>query len=400
MPAHRAPVGAGAVVERAEDIAAEAAEFLELYHGERRQPGLAARLAEVREEIALTGSYRHTRDELVYGAKVAWRQSVRCVGRIRWAGLKVRDRRHVTTVAGIAQELAAHLAAGDNGGRIQSVVTVFAPDRPGVGPRARIWNDQLIRYCGHRRDDGSVLGDPAQVGMTEAARRLGWRPPPVPGRFDLLPWVIETAQEQPTVVEVPRELVREVALSHPEHPWFADLLLRWHALPVISNMRLRIGGVDYSCAPFNGHYLGDEIGTRNMGDPDRYDQLRVVAAGLGLDTSREDTLWREHAVLVINQAVLHSFKLAGVRVSDPHTESELFMKFCAQEERAGRPVHGDWSWLNGSVGWAALHAVHHRYYDTAVPNPNIWPADRVYDPSGVVKTTLRERHDTARAQED
>ena len=69
-------------------------------------------------------------------------------------------------------------------------------------------------------------------------------------------------------------------------------------------------------------------------------------------------------------------------------------------ERAGRPVHGDWSWLNGSVGWAALHAVHHRYYDTAVPNPNIWPTERVYDPSGVVKTTLRERHDTAHAQED
>ncbi|MGB2570046.1 nitric oxide synthase oxygenase [Micromonospora citrea] len=397
MPAQREPSpGDVAVVG---DVVGEAVEFLELYHRERRLPGLAERLAQVRDEIAVTGSYRHTRDELGYGAKVAWRQSVRCVGRIRWAGLKVRDRRHVTTVAGIAQELAAHLAAGDNGGRIQSVVTVFAPDRPGVGPRARIWNDQLIRYCGHRGDDGSVLGDPAQVAMTEAARRLGWRAPPVPGRFDLLPWVIETAQEEPTVLDVPRELVREVALSHPDHPWFADLMLRWHALPVISNMRLRVGGVDYSCAPFNGHYLGDEIGTRNMGDRERYDQLRVVAEALGLDTSREDNLWREHAVLVINQAVLHSFRLAGVRVSDPHTESELFMKFCAQEERAGRPVHGDWSWLNGSVGWAALHAVHHRYYDPGVPNPNIWPTQRVYDPEGVVKSTLRERHATARAQE-
>ncbi|MEH0844640.1 nitric oxide synthase oxygenase [Micromonospora sp. CPCC 205711] len=388
------------VVGPVDDIADEAEEFLALYHDERRLPGLAARLAEVREEIALTGSYRHTRDELVHGAKVAWRQSARCVGRIRWAGLKVRDRRHVATVAGIVRELAAHLAAGDNGGRIQSVMTVFAPDRPGVGPRARIWNDQLVRYCGHRLDDGAVLGDPAQVGMTEAATRLGWRPPPVPGRFDLLPWVIETAHEDPTVVDVPRELVREVALSHPSYPWFADLMLRWHALPVISNMRMRVGGVDYSCAPFNGHYLGDEIGTRNMGDRERYDQLRVVAAALGLDTDQEDTLWREHAVLVINQAVLHSFKVAGVRVSDPHTESELFMKFCEQEERAGRAVHGDWSWLNGSVGWAALHAVHHRYYDTNVPNPNLWQTIRAYDPSGVVELTLRERHDIARAQED
>ncbi|MEV5767869.1 nitric oxide synthase oxygenase [Micromonospora sp. NPDC052213] len=382
-----------------EDVAAEAVEFLRLYHAERRLPDVAARIAEVREEIALTGTYRHTSEELAYGAKVAWRQSVRCVGRVRWAGLRVRDRRDVTTVAGIAQELAQHLSVADNGGRIQSVMTVFAPDRPGVGPRARIWNDQLIRYCGHRMDDGSVLGDPAQVAMTDAARRLGWRPPAVPGRFDLLPWVIETAYEDPTLVEVPRDLVREVALTHPAYPWFEELRLRWHALPVISNMRLRVGGVDYSCAPFNGHYLSDEIGTRNMGDRDRYDQLLPVARGLGLDTSREDTLWREHAVLVINQAVLHSFRAAGVRVSDPHTESELFMKFCAQEERAGRPVHGDWSWLNGSVGWAALHAVHHRYYDTRVPDPNLWQGDRAYGTSGVVGLTLRERHDAARRQE-
>ncbi|MCX4472316.1 nitric oxide synthase oxygenase [Micromonospora sp. NBC_01655] len=382
------------------DTLAEAVEFLHLFHEERRLPGVDARIAQVREEVALTGAYRHTREELAYGAKVAWRQSARCVGRVRWAGLRVRDRRDVTTVAGIARELAQHLAVADNGGRIQSVMTVFAPDRPGVGPRARIWNDQLIRYCGHRCGAGSVLGDPGQVAMTDAALRLGWRPPPVPGRFDLLPWVIETAYADPTLVQVPRDLVREVALVHPAYPWFEELRLRWHALPVISNMRLRVGGVDYSCAPFNGHYLGDEIGTRNLGDRDRYDQLLPVARGLGLDTSREDTLWREHAVLVLNQAVLHSFRLAGVRVSDPHTESELFMKFCAQEERAGRPVHGDWSWLNGSVGWAALHAVHHRYYDPRVPNPNLWPAERAYGPAGVVEQTLRERHDAARRRED
>ena len=378
------------------DVAVEAAEFLRLYHEERGLPGVSARLAQVHEEIAVTGTYRHTGDELSYGAKVAWRQSARCVGRVRWAGLRVRDRRGVTSVAGIAVELARHLAVADNGGRVQSVMTVFAPDRPGVGPRARIWNDQLIRYCGHQMDDGAVLGDPAQVALTDAVRQLGWRGPPAPGRFDLLPWVIETANEDPTLVEVPRDLVREVALAHPAHPWFEGLRLRWHALPVISNMRLRVGGVDYGCAPFNGHYLGDEIGTRNLGDVGRYDQLLPVARGLGLDTSREDTLWREHAALVINQAVLHSFRSAGVRVSDPHTESELFMRFCAQEERADRPVYGDWSWLNGSVGWAALHAVHHRYYDERVPNPNFWQTERAY---GAADVTLRQRHDVARRRE-
>ncbi|MDM4719122.1 nitric oxide synthase oxygenase [Micromonospora sp. WMMA1363] len=382
-------------VDPVEDLSTEAVKFITAYYRERQIPNVADRISGVLNEIATTGTYWQTRNELTYGAKVAWRQSVRCIGRVRWAGLKVRDRRTVTTIDGIASELTEHLRIADNGGRIQSVITVFAPDHPLAGPRARVWNDQLIRYCGWQLD-GRVLGDPAQVDMTDAALRLGWRPPAVPGRFDLLPWVIETVTEDPTLVDVPRELVREVALTHPRHAWFADLRLRWHALPVIANMRLRIGGVDYSCAPFNGHYLADEIGTRNMGDVDRYNQLRAVAAGLGLDTRDESTLWREHAALVINQAVLHSFQAAGVRISDPHAESDLFMRFCAAEERAGRPVYGDWSWINGSVGWAALHAVHHRYYDTRVPNPNFWPGARTpYSP----EPSLRERHYLANRQE-
>jgi nitric-oxide synthase len=382
------------LAEQGGEVTVEAVEFLTAYHAERRVPGVRERVAEVLAEIAATGTYWQTPEELAYGARVAWRQSVRCIGRVRWSGLKVRDRRTVTSVPEIAAELSDHLMVADNGGRIQSVITVFAPDHPVAGPRARIWNDQLIRYCGWQYSD-RVLGDPSQAGMTSAALRLGWRPPTRPGRFDLLPWVIETADEDPTLVEVPRSMVREVALTHPRYPWFADLGLRWHAVPVISNMRLRIGGVDYSCAPFNGHYLSDEIGTRNMGDTDRYDQLPAVAAGLGLDTSEEATLWREHAVLVLNQAVLHSFKAAGVRISDPHTESKLFMRFCAAEEGAGRPVHGDWSWLNGSVGWAALHPVHHRYYDTRVPNPNFWPGEQ---PTQALESTLRDRHRPSRQQ--
>lgn len=378
--------------EVVENPSSEAVEFISAYYAERKMLRAADRIAAVLGEIAATGTYWQTPDELAYGAKVAWRQSVRCIGRVRWAGLKVRDRRTVTTTTGIASELAEHLRVADNGGRIRSVLTVFAADRPRTGPCARIWNDQLIRYGGWQLND-EVVGDPAQLEMTSAAVKLGWQPPSTPGRFDLLPWVVETATEEPTLVNPPRHLVREVALTHPDHPWFADLQLRWHALPVIANMRLRIGGVNYSCAPFNGHYLGDEIGTRNMCDADRYNQLRPVAAGLGLDTEDESSLWREHAALLINQAVLHSFRAAGVRISIPNDESEMFMRFCEGEERAGRPVYGDWSWINGSVGWAALHAVHHRYYDTRVPNPNFWPAPRTPFFS---EPNLRERHAASR----
>ena len=78
----------------------------------------------------------------------------------------------------------------------------------------------------------------------------------------------------------------EVPLTHPDLDWFAELGLRWHAVPAISNMRLEIGGVRYPAAPFNGWYMGTEIGARNLADADRYDLLPVVAARMGLDTAQ------------------------------------------------------------------------------------------------------------------
>lgn len=77
----------------------------------------------------------------------------RRIGRVRWAGLKVRDRRTVTTTDSIASDLGEHRRVADNGGRIQSVITVLAPGHPLTGPRAHVRNDQLIRYCGWQPND-------------------------------------------------------------------------------------------------------------------------------------------------------------------------------------------------------------------------------------------------------
>lgn len=49
----------------------------------------AARWAQVQQEIDAGGSYRLTETELVYGAKLAWRNSARCIGRIQWSKLQV-----------------------------------------------------------------------------------------------------------------------------------------------------------------------------------------------------------------------------------------------------------------------------------------------------------------------
>ncbi|WP_229689616.1 nitric oxide synthase oxygenase [Microbispora bryophytorum] len=348
------------VRERGEEIdRREAENFIRLHHAENPVAGpVERRLREVFAEIDRTGTYTHTTGELTFGARVAWRNSNKCIGRLYWRSLQVRDRRHVDTGDGVAEECVEHLRAATGRGRIRPTVTVLAPDRP--GERApRILNDQLIRYAGYTREDGSVHGDPANAEITRRALRSGWRGEGT--RFDVLPLVVE-AKGALVLREVPREVVLEVPLRHPAFPWFADLGLKWHAVPAISNMSLEIGGVAYPCAPFNGWYMGTEIGARNLADGDRYDQLPVVAERLGLDTSHDRTLWRDQALVELNVAVLHSFAEDGVTITDHHTEARRFLTHLEREERSGRVCPADWSWIVPPLSGAAT-PVFHRYYE-------------------------------------
>lgn len=378
----------------------EAEAFLRLFFAENGRGGaLRTRLASVRTEIARTGTYTHTAEELVFGARVAWRNSSRCVGRLYWRSLRVLDRRHVHDADGIHTQVVAHLRAATNAGSVRPTTSIFPPARPGR-PHIRIWNEQLIRYAGHRRADGSVLGDPRYAEFTSAVTAMGWR-----GRgtaFDVLPLVIDTPAEGPRLFRLPEDAVAEVPIIHPDHAWFADLGLRWHVVPVISHMRLTIGGVHYPCAPFNGWYMGTEIGARNLGDADRYNLLPLVAERLGLDTSQEATLWRDRALVELNVAVLHSFAAHRARISDHHTETERFCAHIDQEARAGRPVPADWTWIVPPLSGSAT-PVFHRYYYEADLRPNFYldpdahelalrgpsaPAAPAADVPGRVKTVL------------
>ena len=143
-------------------------------------------------------------------------------------------------------------------------------------------------------------------------------------------------------------------LSHPEHDWFAELRLRWHAVPAISNMPLVIGGVTYPAAPFNGWYLGTEIGARNLTDADRYDLLPVVAQRPRPGHHRRSArMWRDRALVEMVRAVQHSFDVAGVTMADHHTESERFLLHVAREENAGRRCPAEWSWIVPPVSGGA-----------------------------------------------
>jgi nitric-oxide synthase len=360
-----------------EELSEEADRFLHQCYTELdRTEELPERRRTVAAAIQADGTYDHTFAELEYGARVAWRNSSRCIGRLYWQSLKLRDCRDAATPVRIAAECVSHLRAATNGGRIRPTITVFAPDRPGH-PGPRIHNEQLIRYAGYRVGDGGVLergrarasivGDPRNIELTDAVRALGWYGHGT--AFDLLPLVIEAPGYRPYVHVLPRDCVLEVPLSHPRHPWFGELGLRWHAVPAISDMCLEIGGLHYSCAPFNGWYMGTEIGSRNLADSDRYDLLPTVAANLGLDTSTDRTLWRDRALVELNVAVLHSYEQAGVTIADHHTESHRFLKHVAKEERAGRVCPAEWSWIVPPLSGGST-AVFHRYYEEADVRPN------------------------------
>ncbi|MFG1604118.1 nitric oxide synthase oxygenase [Actinoplanes sp. NPDC049265] len=361
----------------------EAEDFLRQFHAENPDAGpVAPRLNQVREEIHRTGSYVHTATELSHGAKMAWRNASRCVGRLYWRSLHVVDRRRARTPNEIYAALVRHLEIaggtdvrldGHNSrrGAIRSVISVFAPAVPGR-PIARVWNEQLIRYAGYRQADGSVLGDPGQVEFTASMNRFGWKGAGTP--FDVLPLAIEVPGFGVRLYDLPPSAVLEVRLTHPEYPWFADFGLRWHAVPAIANQRLNIGGINYPFAPFNGWYMGTEIGARNLADADRFNLLPLMAARMGLDTSSETTLWRDRALVELNRAVLHSFAQAGVKITDHHTETARFLEHVRREEKAGRQVPADWTWIVPPMSGAAT-PVFHRYYHEADQRPNFYLDD-------------------------
>jgi nitric-oxide synthase len=349
-----------------------AEEFLRLYHEECPDAGpLEPRLKQVLGTINRIGTYLHTSGELEFGARVAWRNSSRCIGRLYWNSLRVLDRRGARSPGEIADHLVTHLREAANGGKIRPTISIFAPAMPNR-PHARVWNEQLIRYAGYRSESGAVTGDPRYVEFTRAVQDLGWIGKGT--QFDILPLVIDVPGEPPHLYDLPEDAVVEVPLRHPTYDWFEELDLRWYAVPAISNMRLEIGGINYPFAPFSGWYMGTEVGSRDLADADRYNLVPVVARRLGLDTSNDATLWRDRALVELNLAVLHSFTAAGMKISDHHTESRRFLTHVEREERAGRIAPADWTWIVPPLSGGAT-PVFHRYYDEADLRPNFFLDD-------------------------
>ncbi len=354
----------------------EAELFIKQCYMELGKDGAEAeqRLRDIDEAIRISGTYVHTTAELEHGAKMAWRNSNRCIGRLFWDNLVVRDARHVHGTDQIAQELITHIRYATNGGKIRPTITIFRPRDPD-GREVRIWNHQLIRYAGYTTAYGTV-GDPASLAFTKLCQQLGWTGEQ--SAFDVLPLVISETDGKPKWYSISAQDVLEVPMQHSDYPAFTALELKWYAVPIVSEMRLNIGGIQYTAAPFNGWYMGTEIGARNFADEDRYNLLPDMANIMGLDTSSKATLWQDRALVELNAAVLYSYKKAGVSIVDHHTAAAQFRRFEEREQAAGRELTGNWTWLIPPLSPATTH-IFHRSYDNRVVTPNFFYQDKKYE---------------------
>ncbi|WP_419873211.1 nitric oxide synthase oxygenase [Candidatus Pristimantibacillus sp. PTI5] len=341
-------------------IAEQAAAFLGEAYFElgKTEEDAKRRIHEVMQEIYRTGTYVHTYEELKHGARMAWRNNNRCIGRLFWQTLEVFDARDADDERDAANRIFQHMNYATNNGRVRPAITIFSAN--GTKNRIRIWNHQLVRYAGYG-NKGKIVGDSASLAFTAACEKLGWKSEGT--RFDVLPLVIQKGDQTPMWFALPEETVLEVRLSHPENERFAQLGLQWYAVPFISDMELEIGGISYAAAPFNGWYMGTEIGARNLSDTNRYNQLPAVARLFQLDTTTNTSLWKDRALIELNLAVLHSFKKHGVSIVDHHSAAEQFMRFEKQEQEKGRQVMGRWSWLIPPMSPATTGIWHRSYAD-------------------------------------
>jgi len=279
---------------------------------------------------------------LLHAAKEAWRRNDRCIGRLFVDRLELRDKRDLSTATAIIDDCVEHINVAYNGGNVLPLVTVY---RPGF----RILNHLLLAYA----------DDPLHAPLTGLLASRGWHPR---RPFQLLPVVVQDAAGEIWYHDIPWDQAPEVDVRSDRLPSLQKLGVRWPALPILSDVELWVSEDEvYTAAPFNGWYVETEIGARDLVDEGRYNLLPAVGKDLKLDTTRDRSLWKDEAVVVLCQAVLDSFQRAGVSIVDHHTAGRQFRAFEESEARAGREVTGEWAWLIPPVS-PATSAVWDRQY--------------------------------------
>ncbi|XP_058453237.1 nitric oxide synthase [Malaya genurostris] len=376
----------GTEPRRPDIVLQHAKDFLDQYYASIRRlksPAHEARWQQVQKEMESKGSYNLSETELIYGAKLAWRNSSRCIGRIQWSKLQVFDCRYVTTTSGMFEAICNHIKYATNKGNLRSAITIF-PQRTDGKHDYRIWNAQLIAYAGYKGQDGKIVGDPINVEFTDFCIKLGWKSKRT--EWDILPLVVSANGHDPDYFDYPPELILEVPFSHPQYKWFAELELRWYAVPAVSGMLFDCGGIQFTATAFSGWYMSTEIGCRDLCDVNRRNLLEPIAVKMGLDTRNPTSLWKDKALVEINVAVLHSFQSRNITIVDHHTASESFMKHYENETKLRNGCPADWIWIVPPMS-SSITPVYHQemalyylrpsfeYQDSAIKT-HIWKKGR------------------------
>ncbi|KAH9905392.1 nitric oxide synthase [Xylariomycetidae sp. FL2044] len=338
------------------------------------------------------GTWTQTSEELEFGIRVAWKNARRCIMRSDYRDLKLCDLRHIKTSKEMATKLINHLEEAFNGGDIRPTVFVFPPRNPSErGPM--IWNGQLLSFAGYVQEDGAILGDPVNVELTKAIIELGWRPPAIRTRWDLLPLVTMAEGDEPIITEIPKDAFPLVKIQHPRYDLaFEKLGLRWVPAPALSRLGFSIGGVQYTATPFIVWFMDAEIGVRNLADSFRYNVLPQVVRKMGLCEQDLDDLPEferlallSRAQLELNYAVSWSFAKVRVRMIDSLSASELFTRFDDEHlAEHGYRLPSDPYWLAPPQG-SIIPTWHRGASPNYQPNPMI--CHHVQDP---IKAWRRE----------
>uniref|UniRef100_A0A8C2U8W1 Nitric oxide synthase n=1 Tax=Coturnix japonica TaxID=93934 RepID=A0A8C2U8W1_COTJA len=297
------------------ELLPQAIDFVKQYYSSFKELKIEehlARLETVTKEIETTGTYHLTKDELIFAAKQAWRNAPRCIGRIQWSNLQVFDARDCKTAKEMFEYICRHIQYATNNGNIRV----------------------------NRREDFKTE---IHFFYLQLCIELGWKPKY--GRFDVVPLILQANGQDPEIFEYPPEIILEVPMEHPKYEWFKELDLKWYALPAVANMLLEVGGLEFTACPFNGWYMGTEIGVRDFCDVQRYNILKEVGRRMGLETNKLASLWKDRAVVEINVAVLHSFQKQNVTIMDHHSAAESFMKYMQNEYRVRGGCPADWVWI-------------------------------------------------------
>ncbi|KAL9630487.1 MAG: hypothetical protein Q9204_004698, partial [Flavoplaca sp. TL-2023a] len=299
--------------------------------------------------------YQHPK-ELEYGLRASWRNARRCIMRSEHEHLALVDLRRVQSSREMARTIVKGVQKAFNRGHILPTTFVFPPRAPGKrGPM--IWNHQIMAFAGYREDDGSILGDPGNVELTDRMIEFGWMPPLIKTRWDFLPLVTMAENDAPYMMELPAELRRTVQITHPRYEKeFRELSLQWVSAPALSRLGFDIGGNQYTASPFIGWFMDSEIGVRNLADTFRYNALPGIVRALGLSpepgTDLEDLPEYMHMVALsraqaeLNFAVYYSYLHDHVTMVDTLSSSIEYMNF--DQDRAaevGFRLPADPYWL-------------------------------------------------------